>query len=1360
MCHDPGQVDNGGLVNVPLFPVCEGTVLEYKCDPMHELIGSERIVCKNGNWSDGVPECRIMCGDPGSPQYAGDCNYPDYPTSNGTVVEFCCDEGYDLIDPSDGSCLESYHSVCINGNWSNEVPSCKAECIDPGTPSNGKQVDMPEYPVCSGTMVLFECDEGHKLHGQEMLECVDGNWSSPIPSCNLTCGDPGHPENGSQVGDHKYPVNEGYIVEFECDDPYILYDNINKECVESASITCDNGTWDDLPLCKRPCDDPGSPSNGSKTIEYEYPVCSGTIVEFRCDEGFELIGNDKTICNDSAWYDSILPDCVALCDDPGTPENGYQKDDHDFPVIKETKVSYGCLGGYNLHDPHTNECLEAYETICEGPNWTKRHPLCLLECEDPGTPLNGSQVEDHTYPVCSGTTVSFECIEDYFLFGENTLTCNQSIWNPPEYPTCLPGCHDPGTPDNGRQLDDHTYPVPPGTITRFCCDENFLLVGNQALLCLEDGDWDDAAPLCEPMCGDPGTPENGVQVDVVEYPVPSGTIIHYDCVLGFEKHGKGFSECENGTWIPPPDDTYCLEIDECCSDPCKNGGKCIDSIGRYDCLCPPGFDGFNCGQEYGVCYVWGDPHYITYDGEKYDFQGNCMYILTESATTEKTSFRVVVSNEAFDVGGETLSVTQELAVIVYGQEIRLMRDGNVMIDGSHVAVPYYTSSGIQVKQSGRYTNIYVDIGLVVRWDGHHYGDIKISDTYKGIVRGLCGNFNGDPADDFMDPEYRLIPLEMEHSHRAAMFGNTWVANPEECFSEARGCTPCATDVDVAMLAHELCSLLSDPDGPFAACHTTVNHEDYFGACMFDLCAKLPDERGLCMNAEAYAQACLDNFIPINWRSDVLCPITCDADKVYNASVPSCTSSCSVQTLYYECPERRLVDGCVCPEGKVLGTDEHCVPIEQCPCQHQSEMIEFGDSIISENCYEKCSCLENGRVDCISIRCDPNAFCGEKAGEHGCHCNVGFNGDGMRCSAILCDPNPCANGGTCTEHSNYYTCTCPAGFQGVRCKTAISACENNPCHHGGMCVTDDDGYLCLCADGFSGDNCERNDCLVDDVFSSDGSSWYYTSGDGCQLCSCNNGATKCKEFIASTYYNDHLMCQDDSDCGEYGRCERVKDACVGDECVKLCTSVAMEQRSNQDTCYDHLAGDYNKCLVIDVEFDQSIADALSICQDLSYYLRNNVHSVPDCSDIDCIDRNVLNKRRDVQKELRIVIEHENDLKSGVSVTIVKDIEEVLEKNRNDGTLKDTLIGITIVGASTADGAHSSDVASWLVPTLMAVVAVAVVCIIGVVLYRRRRQRTHQTELDPIVRNECYDMEPYNISQSRLSDQSDRQSGTLN
>ncbi|XP_066265127.1 matrilin-2-like isoform X4 [Branchiostoma lanceolatum] len=37
-----------------------------------------------------------------------------------------------------------------------------------------------------------------------------------------------------------------------------------------------------------------------------------------------------------------------------------------------------------------------------------------------------------------------------------------------------------------------------------------------------------------------------------------------------------------------------IDVDECQSQPCQNGGQCIDGINRYDCQCAAGFAGTNC----------------------------------------------------------------------------------------------------------------------------------------------------------------------------------------------------------------------------------------------------------------------------------------------------------------------------------------------------------------------------------------------------------------------------------------------------------------------------------------------------------------------------------------------------------------------------------------------------------------------------------------------------------------------------------------------------------------------------------------------------------------------------------------------
>ena len=37
-----------------------------------------------------------------------------------------------------------------------------------------------------------------------------------------------------------------------------------------------------------------------------------------------------------------------------------------------------------------------------------------------------------------------------------------------------------------------------------------------------------------------------------------------------------------------------LDIDECGSNPCENGGTCSDGVNGYTCNCNPGYDGDTC----------------------------------------------------------------------------------------------------------------------------------------------------------------------------------------------------------------------------------------------------------------------------------------------------------------------------------------------------------------------------------------------------------------------------------------------------------------------------------------------------------------------------------------------------------------------------------------------------------------------------------------------------------------------------------------------------------------------------------------------------------------------------------------------
>ncbi|XP_072033077.1 zonadhesin-like [Amphiura filiformis] len=136
---------------------------------------------------------------------------------------------------------------------------------------------------------------------------------------------------------------------------------------------------------------------------------------------------------------------------------------------------------------------------------------------------------------------------------------------------------------------------------------------------------------------------------------------------------------------------------------CSEFADCKIQNGVRDCYCQKGYsgDGQVCKSAPGVCTVWGDPHYITFDGLKYDYQGDCDYTLVKDCinSTDLPSLHLTVRNNKRKPSNK-VAYTQELHLEYAGTLFSLLRGTEVRLDGTTVALPLYHPSGVAIRDVG------------------------------------------------------------------------------------------------------------------------------------------------------------------------------------------------------------------------------------------------------------------------------------------------------------------------------------------------------------------------------------------------------------------------------------------------------------------------------------------------------------------------------------------------------------------------------------------------------------------------------------------------------------------------------------
>ncbi|KAH1171113.1 hypothetical protein KIL84_006731 [Mauremys mutica] len=516
----------------------------------------------------------------------------------------------------------------------------------------------------------------------------------------------------------------------------------------------------------------------------------------------------------------------------------------------------------------------------------------------------------------------------------------------------------------------------------------------------------------------------------IRCPLPNGT---------FTKPGESYWPCNctkficdiNIGWVP---------VETVCELPpkptCVNGlapvlvkGECC---WHWECDC--------------YCTGWGDPHYVTFDGQYYSYQGNCTYVLVEEINKKIDNFGVYIDNYHC-IAQDRVSCPRTLIVRHETQEVHIKTitmfplKVQVTVNNQEVATPY-EKYGVRIFKSG--INHVVDIfrlGVNVTYNGLAFSIRLPYQRFGNNTQGQCGTCTNNTADDCMLPNGKIID-------NCETMADHWVINDPE----KPHCYPSPPPTKIPFVTpppckpSDLCKLIKE--GPFKACHPFVNPDHYYAACVFDSCA-LPNSKLECATLQNYAALCADQGVCVDWRGHTrdICPHKCPSHKVYKACGPIEEMTCKSSQVAQN--QTSHVEGCFCPAGTMLYGDGVDVCVKTCGCVGpDNKPRKFGE-IFEFDC-KRCICLEGGSgISCVPLQCP------EQEGKPSC------SDEGFYEVTEVSPDNICCSITSCRCNASFCTTTppkCKIGYELVSDIATGKCCPTYKCVPKKVCVLQNAEYL--------------------------------------------------------------------------------------------------------------------------------------------------------------------------------------------------------------------------------------------------------------------------------------------------------------